>query len=136
MSDSQHVDPELSAAIERHKAHFLETMGKLPDSFATMARVAPEAFDGYSRIREWVMREPPEGHLPAKYKHLLFTVLDALADNQHGALLHTKQAIEGGLTLGELTEAMLLMMMISGVSTWGKQGRHVVEYGEKLLASA
>ena len=134
MAERMAATPEPSEALEQHKAHFLETMGKLPDSFATLARVAPEAFDGYSRMREWAMRLPPEGHLPLKYKHLLFVVMDALHDNQHGALLHTRAAIDAGLTLGELTEAMVIMLMLHGVNTWGKQGRYIIEYAEKLLA--
>lgn len=136
MSEQAPRQDALAAALERHKAHFLETTGRFPESFQVLSRVAPEAFDGYARMREWAMREPPEGHLPARYKHLLFVVLDALHDNQHGALLHTRAAIEHGLTLGELTEAMVILLMLHGVNAWGKQGRHVIEYAEKLLAEA
>lgn len=126
------TNQDLEGALERHKAHFMETMGRIPDSFVTMARVAPEAFDGYTRMREWALRPPPEGHLPVKYKHLLFAVLDAVRDNEHGALLHTKIAVEEGLTVGEMTEAAVIMLMLHGVNSWGKQGRHMIEYAEKV----
>lgn len=125
---------DLTAAIERHKQHFLDTTGRFPESFQVLSRVAPEAFDGYAHIREWAMRDPSEGgHLPSKYKHLLFVIMDALHDNSHGALLHTEAAIKAGLSLGELTEAIVIMFMLHGINTWGTQGRHVIEHAEKLL---
>jgi alkylhydroperoxidase/carboxymuconolactone decarboxylase family protein YurZ len=137
MSTPEPLSPKLQQAIERHRQHFIQTTGRFPESFQVLSRVAPEAFDGYARIREWAMRDPSDGgHLPAKYKHLLFIVMDALHNNSHGALLHTEAAIKEGLTLGELTEAMVIMFMLSGINVWGTQGRQVIQHAEKLLGAA
>ncbi len=132
------TDDELRAVLRKHEPHYRETMGAVPESIAQMAELAPAVFDGYSQLRTWILR--PDGDLPRKYKHLIFSVLDCSIGNQGGAINHIRAGMRAGLTVGEVAEAMLQLLITNGTPAWGKTGRHVVvaaqEYQRELDAHA
>lgn len=109
------------------KRHFEATMGLFPDAMETFAREAPEAFDGYIRMREWIMKDPPEGQLDRKIKHLIFCVLDVSVGHLEAAIYHARAAMRQGLTLDELTMGLVQVYVACGVAAWGRTGYKVLE---------
>lgn len=120
---------ELQVAVERGKAHFMETLGNLPEPIRAMMEHVPDTFVGYLRFREGIYRSPAEGaHLDLKTKELLYTVLDVVTGNLEGAKNHGHAAFVAGMTAGELAEACMQVMHVCGVTTWGVTGYKVVDY--------
>lgn len=120
-------------AIDRGKAHFQETLGNLPEPIRAMMDYAPEAFAGYLQFREAIYRDPAGGgHLPLKYKEMLYTLLDIVTGNLDGAKNHGRAAWAAGMTSGELAEGCMQVMHVCGVTTWGKTGYKVVDFIAEL----
>lgn len=120
---------EMKQAVEQGKAHFMETLGNLPEPIRAMMEHAPDQFVGYLRFREAVYRPQSEGaHLDLKTKELLYTVLDVVTGNLDGAKNHGNAAFKAGMTSGELAEACMQVMHVCGVTTWGTTGYKVVDY--------
>ena len=121
--------PETAQAIEHGTAHFMQTLGNLPEPIRAMMEYLPEHFVGYLRFREAVYKTPEKGaHLPVKTKELLYTVLDIVTGNLDGAKNHAQAGVSAGMTSGELAEACMQVMHVCGVTTWGKTGYKVVDY--------
>jgi alkylhydroperoxidase/carboxymuconolactone decarboxylase family protein YurZ len=114
---------KVTAGIE----HFEATMGSLPAPMVTFVREAPEAFEGYMGMRTWLMRDPPEGALDRKIKHLIFCLLDVALGNLEGATNHARAAVRSGLTIEELTAGIVQVYMTCGVATWGRTGYKVLD---------
>jgi alkylhydroperoxidase/carboxymuconolactone decarboxylase family protein YurZ len=120
-------------AVEKGKAHFMETLGNLPEPIRAMMQYLPHHFDGYLRFREAVYRTPEQGaHLDTKTKELLYTLLDIVTGNLDGAKNHGRAAWKAGMTSGELAEGCMIVMHVCGVTTWGKTGYKVVDYIAEL----
>lgn len=122
------------AATPDRIQHFLDTLGNVPPPIATMEAVAPEALEGYVAMRKWIMREPPEGALPLKFKELIFVLLDVVANNLPGAKNHLAAAMRAGLTSEELAEALIQVMMVHGIQTWGLSGHQVMDHARAFAA--
>ena len=116
-------------AIEHGKAHFMHTLGNLPEPIRAMMEHVPDQFVGYLRFREGVYRPQSEGgRLDLKTKELLYTVLDVVTGNLEGAKNHGHAAWRAGMTSGELADACMQVMHVCGVTTWGMTGYKVVDY--------
>lgn len=127
------MDQETAKAVEDGKAHFMHTLGNLPEAIRAMMEHVPEHFVGYLKFREAVYRGPEQGgHLPVKTKELLYTVLDIVTGNLDGAKNHAQAGVKAGMTSGELAEACMQVMHVCGVTTWGKTGYKVVDYVAEL----
>ncbi len=126
-------DKAKAAAAAR--AHFQDTTGYLPESVRVLSEHAPHVVDGYLVLREYVHAVPPEGHLDVKTRELLFTVLDVVAGHVEGAKAHVESGLRAGLTIGELTQALTIAMMVSGIHTWAIWGHEVVDHAAKLAAA-
>ena len=109
------------------QAHFHDTTGRLPESVRVLSEHAPHVVDGYLVLREYVHAVPPEGHLDVKTRELLFTVLDVVEG-------HVEAGLRAGLTVGELTQALTIAMMVSGIHTWSMWGHQVVDHAAGLAA--
>jgi alkylhydroperoxidase/carboxymuconolactone decarboxylase family protein YurZ len=112
--------------------HFIDTLGNVPPAISAMEEAAPDALEGYVQMRRWIMRD---GALPLKFKELIFVVLDVIAHNLAGAKNHLAAAMRAGLTTEELAEALIQVMMVHGIQTWGICGYQVMEYARALHAS-
>lgn len=124
---------EMQEAIEHGKAHFMHTLGNLPEPIRAMMEHVPDQFVGYLRFREGVYRPQSEGgRLDLKTKELLYTVLDIVTGNLEGAKNHGHAAWRAGMTSGELADACMQVMHVCGVTTWGKTGYKVVDYIAQL----
>ena len=124
--------------IEAIKQHYFQTLGNMPGAIRAMAEYAPDAFRGYTIMREYIYREPKDGGaLDLKTKELLYVILDVVCGNLPGAKNHLDAAMRAGLTLPELAEACMQTMAVFGVHTWGMTGYPLCDYmRDKLAAEA
>ena len=105
--------------------HYRQQLGGVPKPVAGLQTHAPEFFAGLAAARAAVMDS--EGGLDRATKELLFIVLDVAYDNLEGALVHVKAAMDAGLTLEALKEALLLTVYVGGVATWARSGQAIYQ---------
>jgi hypothetical protein len=129
-------DSATMAATQAGLDHVQRTLGYVPDGFRILAEHAPEAFIGYMGLREFVFRAPPEGHLDIWMKEFIFVLLDIQSGNIRGAKNHLRAAIRAGLTIGQLTEGLVQLIMVGGITAWNMGGREVLEFGLELVKEA
>jgi alkylhydroperoxidase/carboxymuconolactone decarboxylase family protein YurZ len=121
--------------IEDIKQHYFQTLGNMPGAIRAMAEYAPDAFRGYTVMREYIYREPKDGGaLDLKTKELLYVILDVVCGNLPGAKNHLDAAMRAGLTLPELSEACMQTMAVFGIHTWGMTGYPLCDYMRDKLA--
>ncbi len=121
------------AAIKQGMASFMATFGRVPDNFVLLAEHAPGAFAGYGLMRDFVMRDVGNGGaLDLKTKELIFALLDTLAGQTNGAKNHAAAAMRLGLTLPELAEGLVQVLMVGGITTWNLTGAAVMKHCAEL----
>ncbi len=133
MAKSSKLDPAVKKRVQIGVKHFEDTMGHLPVQMKTLSTNMPEVFAGYMDIRQWVMRDPPVGAMPRKYKHLIFTLLDCVYGNGPGAENHARAGLRRGLTIDELLEGIGQVLIVGGIGVYGRTGYQVLD---NVLASA
>ncbi len=114
-------------AIASGKAHFMETMGNLPEAIRAFIDYAPGMFPGYLGVRQYIYHETPGG-LTLATKELIFVILDVVAGNLDGAKNHCRAALRAGVTVEQLAEAMIQVFLVFGVSAWGQTGYKLMDY--------
>ena len=108
---------------------FMQSFGRIPDQFALLNQYAPSAFAGYGLIRSGLMRGPENGgHLDIRTKELVFALLDTLHGDVKGARNHAAVAIQHGLTLEQLAEGLVQVIMVGGITTWNNVGVEVMRH--------
>jgi len=122
--------------IEQGRAHFMETLGNIPEPIRAMIDYAPGYFEGYLKMREYIYREPPHGALDLKTKELIYVILDIVTGNQHGAENHLQAAMKHGLTTAELADACMQVIHVCGITTWGTVGYKVCDTAARLEAES
>ncbi|SHK07031.1 Uncharacterized conserved protein YurZ, alkylhydroperoxidase/carboxymuconolactone decarboxylase family [Roseomonas rosea] len=116
-------------AIQQGMDSFVATFGRVPENFQLLAEHAPGAFAGYGLMRSFVMRDHGDGGaLDLKTKELIFALLDTLAGQTTGAKNHAAAAMRLGLTLPELAEGLVQVMMVGGITTWNLTGAAVMKH--------
>ena len=120
----------VAEAVAAGTASFMATFGRLPENFALMAEHAPGAFAGYGLMRDAVMRDGPEagGALDLRTKELIFALLDTLVGQTQAAKRHAEAAMGHGLTLPELAEGLVQVLMVGGITTWNRSGAEVLRH--------
>lgn len=108
--------------------HFGQTIGAIPASVDAMRRHAPAAYAAYLAAREAIYRDPPAGHLDRATTELIFIVLDVVAGHEEGAKAHVEAGLKAGLTVGKITEALMIAVLINGHVHWSVTGYKVVEH--------
>ena len=126
------IDKAAQAGIE----NFMATAGRFPEQFRLLQKHAPAAFAGYGLMRSALMQDRPDGALDLKTKELVFTVLDTLHGDLNGALNHGLTAMKLGLTLPELAEGLVQVLMVGGITTWNNVGQHVMKACEEWQEKA
>lgn len=136
-SNSDGSDHDLTeAAIRTGKASFLATFGRVPANFELLAEHAPSAFAGYGLMRSAIMRDSEAGGaLDLKTKELVFCLLDTLIGQNIGAKSHGAAAIKLGLTLPELAEGLVQVLMVGGITTWNLTGADVLRHCTEVSAA-
>jgi alkylhydroperoxidase/carboxymuconolactone decarboxylase family protein YurZ len=132
MSKQPKLNPALAQRVKAGVEHFEMTMGHLPIQMKTMSERMPQVFAGYMDIRTWLMRDPPDGAMPRKYKHLIFTLLDCIYGNDKGAENHARAALRRGLSVDEFLEGMVQILIVGGIGVYGQTGYKVLD---NVLAS-
>ena len=107
--------------------NFVATVGKFPERFNTLLKHAPGAFAGYGPIRATLMQDPPAGALDLKTKELTFTVLSTLHGDKYGAIVHAIAGMKLGLTLPQIAEGMVQVIMVGGITAWNLVGYDVMK---------
>lgn len=125
-------------AVEKGRAHFMETLGNIPEPIDVMMKQAPGLFAGYLTMREWILRENagPEEGLDLKTRELIYVLLDIVTGNEDGAKNHLNAAMKAGLTVPELMDGCMQVMHVCGVTAWGKTGHKVVSHAIELQQAA
>ncbi|MET3891733.1 alkylhydroperoxidase/carboxymuconolactone decarboxylase family protein YurZ [Bosea sp. OAE506] len=130
-----HRDDITEAASEIGKGSFMATFGRVPENFTLLAEHAPAAFAGYGLIRAAIMRDRDEGGaLDLKTKELVFALLDTLIGQKNSAKNHATAAMKLGLTLPELAEGLVQVVMAGGITTWNETGADVMRHCVQLEA--
>jgi len=124
------IDQAAQAGID----NFMATAGRFPDQFRLLQKHAPAAFAGYGLMRSALMQDRPDGALDLKTKELVFTLLDTLHGDLNGAKSHGLAAMKLGLTLPELAEGLVQVLMVGGITTWNNVGQHVMKACEEQQA--
>lgn len=127
---------EAAAAVEAGRAHFMETLGNIPEPIRAMMEHAPDVFAGYLRMREGIYRDRGEGYLDLKTKELLYVVLDIVTGNEDGARNHLEAGMKAGLSVGEVADACMQVMHVCGITTWGMTGYKIVDHAAELARRA
>ena len=112
----------------RDVRHFEQTIGAMPASVDAMRRHAPAAYAAYLAAREAIYRDPPDGHLDRATTELIFIVLDVIAGHEDGAKAHVEAGLKAGLTVGKITEALMIAVLINGHVHWSVTGDKGVEH--------
>jgi len=121
-----------SDAVDAALEQIRRTHGHVPEGFRVLAAHAPEAFLGYMGLREFVFRAPPAGHLAIWTKELIFVLLDIQVGNVRGARNHLRNAMRAGLTVGQLTEGLVQLIMVGGITAWNMGGREILEFALEI----
>lgn len=117
------------AAVQVGIDSLTSTFGRVPESLQLLAEHAPGAFAGYGLMRDFAMRDRNRGGaLDLKTKELILALLDALAGQTVGATKHAEAAMRLGLTLPELAEGLVLVLMVGGITTWNRCGAEVLRH--------
>lgn len=122
----------LRADVERAKAHYLSVLGVLPEPIRAMADYAPEALVAYQQFKDYLYKPPGEAALDLKTKELIYVVLDTATGNLAGANNHLRAAVDQGLTVPQLAEALIQVMNVCGITTWGQTGYKVLDEAQRL----
>jgi alkylhydroperoxidase/carboxymuconolactone decarboxylase family protein YurZ len=121
-----------SDAVDAALDQIRRTHGHVPEGFRVLAAHAPEAFLGYMGLREFVFRAPPAGHLAIWTKELIFVLLDIQVGNVRVARNHLRNAMRAGLTVGQLTEGLVQLIMVGGITAWNMGGREILEFALEI----
>jgi alkylhydroperoxidase/carboxymuconolactone decarboxylase family protein YurZ len=86
-------------------------MASLPPWIQTLRERDPQFVDGYMAQRERILRD---GAIPAKYKHLMTMIVDALLSHPDGVATIAGRARAAGATDAEILEAVEVAYLFGG----------------------
>jgi alkylhydroperoxidase/carboxymuconolactone decarboxylase family protein YurZ len=135
MKEQEMTSKSLQADVERAKQHYLDVLGVLPEPIRAMAEYAPEALLAYQHFKDYLYKPAGEAALDLKVKELIYVVLDTATGNLPGANNHLRAAVDQGLTMRELAEALIQVMNVCGITTWGQTGYKVLDEAKRLIAA-
>lgn len=130
------ANTKMNPDVERAKAHYLKVLGVLPEPIRAMAEYAPEALVAYQQFKDYLYKPQGEAALDLKTKELIYVVLDTATGNLAGANNHLRAAVDQGLTVAELAEALIQVMNVCGITTWGQTGYKVMDEAKRLTSAA
>jgi AhpD family alkylhydroperoxidase len=115
-------------------AYFEETLDRpMPEFWKKLAEHAPYAMEGYYHMRQGVFTDPAESHIPRKYQELLVVAMDCAIHNRWGVEAHTRAAVKAGATMEEVTEAMVLSIMVLGMPNFRNMGYYALLAAEEAM---
>lgn len=126
----------MSDTIEQARAHFMQTLGNVPEPIRAFMDHAPGYLEGYLKMREYIYTAPPKAALDLKTKELIYVILDIVTRNLEGAENHLQAAMKHGLTSAELAEACMQVIHVCGITPWGTVGWKVCDTAARLEREA
>ncbi|MGE4240787.1 carboxymuconolactone decarboxylase family protein [Ramlibacter sp.] len=127
------MSKKLNAEVARAKEHFTSLLGTLPEPIRAMADYAPEALVAYLAFKDYLYHPQDGKGLDLKSKQLVYVVLDTATGNLAGAKNHLRAAMDAGLTIPELAQALIQVMNVCGITTWGQTGYLVMDEAARLV---
>ncbi|HEX5564986.1 MAG TPA: carboxymuconolactone decarboxylase family protein [Sporosarcina sp.] len=109
-------------------AYFKEVYGTVPGWVGKMHDYRPDALDHYTSLRSAIMED---GLLSRKEKDLLLVGINAARCYERSMVYHTKGAIDGGATIPELIEYLLVAYRYGGLQSM-QTGIQSVKYALAL----
>ena len=111
------TDPSPEFELDRQAAldYFEGYFSFVPDYVEVMADEAPRALEGYVLMRQWSL---VENLLAAKHVELLLCTVNAAEFSSRFVNVHATGARNAGASEGEIVEAVLCAIPISGVASW------------------
>lgn len=91
--------------------YFKKVYGTVPEWVGKMHEYRPEALDHYTKLRSNIMRD---GVLSTKEKDLFLVGINAARRYERSMVYHTKGAIDGGASILELAEYLLVPYVYGG----------------------
>ena len=126
----------MSDTIEQARAHFMQTLGNVPEPIRAFMDHAPGYLEGYLKMREYIYTAPPKAALDLKTKELIYVLLDIVTRNLEGAENHLQAAMRHGLTSAELAEACMQVIHVCGITPWGTVGWKVCDTAARIEREA
>ena len=126
------MSKKLTDEVERAKSHYIKVLGVLPEPIRAMAEYAPQALVAYQHFKDYLYQPEGQAALDLKTKELIYVVLDTATGNLSGANNHLRAAVDQGLTVPELAEAMIQVMNVCGITTFGQTGYKVLDEAKRL----
>lgn len=126
------MSKKLADEVERAKSHYIKVLGVLPEPIRAMAEYAPQALVAYQHFKDYLYQPEGQAALDLKTKELIYVVLDTATGNLSGANNHLRAAVDQGLTVPELAEAMIQVMNVCGITTFGQTGYKVLDEAKRL----
>lgn len=126
----------MSDPIEQARAHFMATLGNVPEPIRAFMDHAPGYLEGYLKMREYIYTAPPKAALDLKTKELIYVLLDIVTRNLEGAENHLQAAMRHGLTSAELAEACMQVIHVCGITPWGTVGWKVCDTAARIEREA
>jgi alkylhydroperoxidase/carboxymuconolactone decarboxylase family protein YurZ len=111
---------------------YTEPSQKVSEALKILDRYQNQAFKGYMTMRETIFKTGEKGHIPDKYKHLFFAMFDLARNFPDGTKHHVRLAIDDGLTLEELTEGMIMVLLLTGIPSF-LLGSEVLPWAEGYI---
>ena len=87
--------------------------------------IDPDLTASYMDLRQWALQGGPES-LPLKYKELVLAVMAIIMDADESAIGHAHKAVDEGLTIRELEETIVLILLTAGMVPVIKIGKRVL----------
>ena len=113
-------------------AYFKKVYDDVPGWVQKMHEYNPNALDHYTGLRSEIMKE---GHLSTKEKDLLLVGMNAARLYERSMFYHTKGAIDGGASIPELVEYLLVSYVYNGEDAL-EMGLGSLEYAISLQNSS
>ena len=107
--------PDFPVDRDGSLAYFHSYFGFVPDYVELMADEAPRALEGYVLMRQWSLAE---NTLEAKHAELLLCTINAAEFSSRFVNVHANGARNAGASEGEIVEAVVCAIPVSGVASW------------------
>ncbi|MBC2637576.1 MULTISPECIES: carboxymuconolactone decarboxylase family protein [unclassified Rhodococcus (in: high G+C Gram-positive bacteria)] len=122
------MDAVTEKQLDKHWNTFL---GKVPPIIDSVKQLSPSYFQHYTQARDDVLQDNPDG-LSLAMKELIFVIIDIWRENPSGGKNHIEAALRAGVTLQQIREAMVMILLCNGMVTYGRIGDELFQHALKI----
>ncbi len=124
-----------TAREEQLDEHWMTYLGHVPPIIDSVKQLSPSYYRHYTEARDDVLQDNPEG-LSLAMKELIFVIIDIWRENPSGGKNHIEAALRAGVTLQQIREAMVLILLCTGMVTYGRIGNELFQHALKIHGEA